>query len=97
VAGYHLPLPHRQAQWRYADWVECCIRRNSAQFQLHPLVVPQDSQTKQEPAGRIRTPQVEQKGASTAAIPGVNASSLRGEAGATVGMSSTSEVEGLPA
>jgi hypothetical protein len=28
--------------------------------QLHPLVVPQDSQTKQEPAGRIRTPQVEQ-------------------------------------
>src|SRR6266567_7466994 len=77
--------PHHQAQWRYADWVECCIRRNSAQFQLHPLVVPQDSQTKQEPAGRMRTPQVEQKGASTAAIPGVNASSLRGEAGATVG------------
>jgi hypothetical protein len=29
-------------------------------FQLHPLVVPQDSQTKQEPAGRMRTPQVEQ-------------------------------------
>jgi hypothetical protein len=29
-------------------------------FQLQPLVVPQDSQTKQEPAGRIRTPQVEQ-------------------------------------
>jgi hypothetical protein len=28
--------------------------------QLHPLVVPQDSQTKHEPAGRIRTPQVEQ-------------------------------------
>ncbi len=28
--------------------------------QLHPLVVPQDSQTKQEPAGRMRTPQVEQ-------------------------------------
>jgi NAD(P)-dependent dehydrogenase (short-subunit alcohol dehydrogenase family) len=28
--------------------------------QLQPLVVPQDSQTKQEPAGRIRTPQVEQ-------------------------------------
>src|SRR6266702_5934665 len=53
--------------------------------QLQPLVVPQDSQTKQEPAGRMRTPQVEQKGASTAAIPGVNASSLRGEAGPTVG------------
>src|SRR6266511_1237924 len=47
-------------------------------FQLHPLVVPQDSQT----------PQVEQKGASTADIPGVNASSLRGEVGATVGPSS---------
>src|SRR6266496_3929026 len=57
-------------------------------FQLHPLVVPQDSQTKQEPAGRMRTPQVEQKGASTADIPGVNASSLRGEVGATVGASS---------
>ncbi len=28
--------------------------------QLHPLVVPHDSQTKHEPAGRIRTPQVEQ-------------------------------------
>ena len=28
--------------------------------QLHPLVVPQDSQTKHDPAGRIRTPQVEQ-------------------------------------
>ncbi len=28
--------------------------------QLHPLVVPQDSHTKHEPAGRIRTPQVEQ-------------------------------------
>ncbi len=28
--------------------------------QLQPLVVPQDSQTKHEPAGRIRTPQVEQ-------------------------------------
>src|SRR6266536_2201625 len=53
-------------------------------FQLHPLVVPQDSQTKQEPAGRMRTPQVEQKGASTAAIPGVNASPLRGEPGPTV-------------
>src|SRR6266568_1118292 len=38
-------------------------------FQLHPLVVPQDSQTKQEPAGRMRTPQVEQKGASTAERP----------------------------
>jgi len=38
----------------------------------------------------MRTPQVEQKGASTAAIPGVNASSLRGEAGATVGVSSPS-------
>ena len=41
--------------------------------QLHPLVVPQDSQTKHEPAGRIRTPQVEQYGASTAAMPGVKA------------------------
>jgi hypothetical protein len=29
-------------------------------LQLHPLVVPQDSQTKHDPAGRIRTPQVEQ-------------------------------------
>ena len=29
-------------------------------FQLQPLVVPHDSQTKHEPAGRIRTPQVEQ-------------------------------------
>ena len=28
--------------------------------QLHPLVVPHDPQTKQEPAGRMRTPQVEQ-------------------------------------
>jgi hypothetical protein len=65
-------------------------RPGSAWFQLHPLVVPQDSQTKQEPAGRMRTPQVEQKGASTADIPGVNASSLRGEIGATVGVSSTS-------
>jgi hypothetical protein len=32
----------------------------SRPVQLHPLVVPQDSQTKHEPAGRIRTPQVEQ-------------------------------------
>jgi pimeloyl-ACP methyl ester carboxylesterase len=32
----------------------------AAWSQLHPLVVPQDSQTKQEPAGRMRTPQVEQ-------------------------------------
>jgi hypothetical protein len=55
--------------------MNCCIECNSALNQLHPLVVPQDSQTKQEPAGRMRTPQVEQKGASTAAIPGVNASS----------------------
>lgn len=31
-----------------------------ARDQLHPLVVPQDSQTKHDPAGRIRTPQVEQ-------------------------------------
>ena len=31
-----------------------------SESQLHPLVVPQDSQTKQEPAGRMRTPQVEQ-------------------------------------
>jgi hypothetical protein len=38
----------------------------------------------------MRTPQVEQKGASTADIPGVNASSLRGEIGTTVGVSSTS-------
>jgi hypothetical protein len=44
----------------FSGQVECCIRRNSAQFQLHPLVVPHDSQTKHEPAGRIRTPQVEQ-------------------------------------
>ena len=35
--------------------------------------MPQDSQTKHEPAGRIRTPQVEQYGASTAAMPGVKA------------------------
>ena len=28
--------------------------------QLQPLVVPHDSQTKQDPAGRMRTPQVEQ-------------------------------------
>jgi hypothetical protein len=28
--------------------------------QLQPLVVPHDSQTKHDPAGRIRTPQVEQ-------------------------------------
>ena len=41
--------------------------------QLHPLVVPQDSHTKHDPAGRMRTPQVEQYGASTAAMPGVNA------------------------
>jgi MFS family permease len=33
-------------------------RRSSCQ--LHPLVEPHDSQTKHEPAGRIRTPQVEQ-------------------------------------
>jgi hypothetical protein len=33
---------------------------NTVCGQLHPLVVPQDSQTKQEPAGRMRTPQVEQ-------------------------------------
>ena len=32
----------------------------AARDQLHPLVVPQDSHTKHEPAGRIRTPQVEQ-------------------------------------
>jgi hypothetical protein len=31
-----------------------------AQNQLQPLVVPHDSQTKQDPAGRMRTPQVEQ-------------------------------------
>ena len=35
--------------------------------------MPQDSHTKHEPAGRIRTPQVEQYGASTAAMPGVKA------------------------
>lgn len=38
----------------------CCIGCNIAGNQLQPLVVPQLSQTKQEPAGRIRTPQVEQ-------------------------------------
>jgi hypothetical protein len=32
----------------------------NARDQLQPLVVPHDSQTKHEPAGRIRTPQVEQ-------------------------------------
>src|SRR6266545_1206151 len=47
-----------------------------------------DISREREPAGRMRTPQVEQKGASTADIPGVNASSLRGEVGATVGPSS---------
>lgn len=31
-----------------------------ARDQLQPLVVPQDSHTKHEPAGRMRTPQVEQ-------------------------------------
>jgi hypothetical protein len=38
------------------------IRRDGrpGQDQLQPLVVPHDSQTKHEPAGRIRTPQVEQ-------------------------------------
>jgi hypothetical protein len=35
-------------------------RPGGARDQLHPLVVPHDSQTKHEPAGRIRTPQVEQ-------------------------------------
>ena len=34
--------------------------RRRAEPQLQPLVVPHDSQTKHEPAGRIRTPQVEQ-------------------------------------
>ena len=68
--------------------MNCCIGCNSAGNQLHPLVVPQDSQTKQEPAGRMRTPQVEQKGASTADIPSVNASSLRNKVGATVDPSS---------
>jgi hypothetical protein len=36
------------------------VPQRSARSQLHPLVVPHDSQTKHEPAGRIRTPQVEQ-------------------------------------
>src|SRR4029453_11080760 len=43
---------------------------------------PQDSQTKQEPAGRMRTPQVEQYGASTAAMPGGNAGANGAGAGA---------------
>jgi hypothetical protein len=47
-------------------------------------VVPQDSQTKHEPAGRIRTPQVEQYGASTAAMPGVNAGAWAAGTGAGV-------------
>jgi hypothetical protein len=43
----------------------CCICCNNAQFQLQPLVLPQPSQTKQLPAGRILVPQVRHSGAST--------------------------------
>lgn len=44
----------------YYELVQYFSRRNSARLQLQPLVVPHDSQTKQDPAGRMRTPQVEQ-------------------------------------
>jgi hypothetical protein len=43
-----------------AVWVERPQQAGGSRGQLHPLVVPQDSQTKHDPAGRIRTPQVEQ-------------------------------------
>ena len=52
--GSHCPAQPPQGAGRLR------LGRPSGPVQLHPLVVPQDSQTKQEPAGRMRTPQVEQ-------------------------------------
>ena len=65
-AGYRQAAPRSRST---ATWTPCgptpsAAPRSSsapgARDQLHPLVVPQDSQTKHDPAGRIRTPQVEQ-------------------------------------
>ena len=69
-----MPEPYGPNRWRPAPQTPSGVRRLPAArspavlgappdgtcAQLHPLVVPQDSQTKQEPAGRMRTPQVEQ-------------------------------------
>lgn len=61
------PRPRRVRGLPHLDALRPCTfgstpieQRYRRRDQLHPLVVPQDSQTKHDPAGRIRTPQVEQ-------------------------------------
>src|SRR5690348_13379875 len=65
-----------------ADWVE---------YQLQPLVLPQPSQTWQEPAGRILVPQFMQSGESTAEPVMTSRSSAEvcASAGASLATSST--------